>query len=234
MSGTGPVTTTIEDGVAVLRFDDGKVNALSYDAIEALGAGLDMAEAEAEAVCLVGRPGRFSAGFDLSVMNAGIDAARDLLVKGGDLMMRMYQHPQPVVSAVTGHALAAGALVVLCCDVRIGADVTAKIGLNETSIGMPLPLFAVELARDRLAPEALVRATLAAEVYSPPDAVEVGYLDQVVDADACESAAITEARRLSAYATSAFAQTKRVLRQPVVERIFSGGASDLQQFSVES
>ena len=85
--------------------------------------------------------------------------------------MRLYMHPQPVVVAVTGHALAAGALLALACDVRIGADVPAKIGLNETSIGMPLPLFATELARDRLSPTAFVRATLAAEIYDPEGAV---------------------------------------------------------------
>ena len=154
---TGPVTTTIEDGVAVLRFDDGKANVLSFAAIESFSAALDRAEAEAQSVCIVGREGKLCAGFDLSVMSAGMDAAQELVAAGGRLLMRIYQHPQPVAVAVTGHALAAGALLVLSCDVRIGADVPAKIGLNETSIGMPLPLFAVALAEDRLVRSALVR-----------------------------------------------------------------------------
>jgi enoyl-CoA hydratase/carnithine racemase len=113
-----------------------------------------------------------------------------------------------------------------------GADQPAKIGLNETSIGMPLPLFAVELARDRLAPEALVRATLAAETFGPHGAAEIGYLDQVVAADECESAAVAEARRLGEYSNAAYAQTKQVLRQPVVERVLAGGAADLERFAV--
>lgn len=213
------MTTTIEDGVAVLRFDDGKVNVLSYAAIEALSEGLDRAEKDADAACIVGRPGKMSAGFDLSVMTAGPAAANDLVTKGGEMLVRLYFHPQPVVAAVTGHALAAGALLVLCCDLRIGADVPAKIGLNESAIGMALPIFAIELARDRLAPEALVRAALTAEIYDPHGAVQTGYLDRVVPADECESEAIAEARRLGGYETAPYAQTKQSLRQPVIDRI---------------
>jgi enoyl-CoA hydratase len=213
-----PVTTTIEDGVAVLRFDDGKVNVLSYAAIEALAEGLDQAQRDARAVCLVGREGTFSAGFDLSVMTAGLDSALALTAAGGKLMLRLYLHPQPVVVAVTGHALAAGVLLAAACDVRIGADVGAKIGLNETAIGMSLPSFAIELARDRVTPRALVAATLGAQVYDPGGAVEAGWLDQVVPAEDCLSTAMAEARRLGDYSPAAYAQTKRMLREPTIER----------------
>jgi enoyl-CoA hydratase len=219
-----PVTTTIEDGVAVIRFDDGKVNALSHAAIEALEAAVEQAQAEAQAICLVGRPGRFSAGFDLSVMSAGLDAATELVAAGGRLMLRLYLHPQPVVAAVTGHALAAGVLLAASCDVRIGADVPAKIGLNETAIGLSLPVFAVELARDRLTPTELLRATVTAQIYDAPGAAAAGWLDRVVAADDCEAQAIAEARRLAAYSAEAYARTKKLLREPVVERIAAGSA----------
>jgi enoyl-CoA hydratase len=230
---SGPVTTTIEDGVAVLRFDDGKANVLSFAAIDSFSAGLDRAAADADAVCVVGRDGKLCAGFDLSVMSGGPDAARDLVARGGELLMRIYQHPQPVTVAVTGHALAAGALLVLACDVRIGADVPAKIGLNETSIGMPLPLFALALAEDRLARTALVPATLGARIYDPHGAVEVGYLDRVTPVEAVADEAIAEARRLGAYSTTAYAQTKEVLRAGTLERVRAGGEADLARFSVQ-
>lgn len=229
---TGPVTTTIEDGVAVLRFDDGKANVLSYAAVDSFSIALDRARAEAGAVCVVGREGRLCAGFDLSVMTAGPDAARDLVARGGEMLMRLYQHPQPVVVAVTGHALAAGALLVLSCDVRIGADVPAKIGLNETSIGMPLPLFALALAEDRLDRRALVRATLCAEVYDPHGAVDVGYIDRVVPAAEVAAEAIAEARRLAAYSREAYALTKESLRAATLRRVREGGAADLARFAV--
>lgn len=229
----GPVTTAVDDGVALVRFDDGKANVLSFAAVDALGAALDRATADADAVCLAGREGRLSAGFDLAVMTAGPDAARKLVTAGCDLLLRLYEHPQPVAVAVTGHALAAGALLALACDVRIGADVPAKIGLNETSIGMPLPLFALALAEDRLARAELSRATLGAEIYDPAGAVAAGYLDRVVPAGGVVGEAIAEARRLAAYSTAAYAQTKRAMRGPTIARVRAGTAADLARFAVE-
>jgi len=230
---TSPVTTTVEDGVAVVRFDDGKANVLSHTAVDALGAALDRAGADADSVCIVGRDGKLSAGFDLSVMTAGPDAAGDLVAKGGELLMRLYLHPQPVVVAVTGHALAAGALLVLSCDVRIGADVPAKIGLNETAIGMSLPMFAIALAEDRLDRRHLVRATVTAEVFDPRGAVAAGYLDRVVPAGEVETTAIDEARRLGGYSHTAYAQTKSAMRGPLVARVRQGAEADLARFAVE-
>jgi enoyl-CoA hydratase/carnithine racemase len=98
---------------------------------------------------------------------------------------------------------------------------------------MPLPLFAVALAEDRLDRSALVRATLAAEIHDPHSAVAVGYLDRVVPVDEVEGAAIAEARRLGAYSSRAYAQTKEVLRGPTVQRVLSGAEADLARFTVE-
>ena len=50
-----------------------------------------------------------------------------LVNAGGDMLLRLYRHPQPTVIAVTGHALAAGALLVLACDSRIGTPGPAPL-----------------------------------------------------------------------------------------------------------
>src|SRR3546814_19614665 len=104
--------------------------------------------------------------------------------------MRIFGHPQPVVVAVTGHALAAGALLTLACDTRIGADGPSKIGLNETAIGMGLHQSATELAAARLSPAHVTRAAIQAEISHPAGAVEPGYLATVVPASACEPAGL--------------------------------------------
>src|SRR4029077_15727552 len=64
------VTTERRDGVLICHIDDGKANALSEEIIAAIIDVLDDAEHDASvsAVVLHGHPGRFSAGFDLSVM----------------------------------------------------------------------------------------------------------------------------------------------------------------------
>jgi enoyl-CoA hydratase len=222
-----PVTFALEDGVAVLRLDDGKVNVISHRVIDLMHRFLDNAEGEARAVAIIGRPGKLSAGFDLTEMTAGIERTRALVGAGGKLLMRIFGHPQPVVVAVTGHALAAGALLTLSCDTRIGADGPAKIGLNETAIGMGLPLYATELAQARLSPAHLTRGAVQAEIYDPAGGVEAGYLDQVVPADECEAAAITEARRLGQFRTGAYSHTKLALRGALIDRVLAGIDADM-------
>jgi enoyl-CoA hydratase len=224
---SNPVTTTIEDGVAVLRLDDGKANVVSHRLIEQISEGLDRAQAEATAVAIIGNEGKLSAGFDLKEMTAGLDRTRALVGAGGRMLMRIFTHPQPVVVGVTGHALAAGALLVLSCDTRIGADVPAKIGLNETAIGMGLPVYALELAQARIAPAHLTRAAVQAEIYDPAGAVEAGYLDRVVPAADCERAAIDEARRLGQLPGSAYAYTKLALRRPIADRVLAALDDDM-------
>ena len=219
MSDTSTVTCTIDDGVAVVRLDDGKVNVINHGVLEQLHTALDQSLAEATAVAIIGREGKLSAGFDLTEMTASPEAAGALVGAGGRLLMRIYGHPQPVVLGVTGHALAAGALLALSCDTRIGTDGPAKIGLNETAIGMGLPHYAIELAQARLSPAHLVRGALQAEIYDPAGAVAAGYLDRVVPAMALERTVIEEACRLGQLSGSAYRHTKLALHQALIDRV---------------
>ncbi|MDF2698387.1 MAG: fadB, partial [Labilithrix sp.] len=125
------LTYTLEGNLAIVRMDDGKANALSEAMIDGLLDALARAEKEASAMVLVGRPDRFCAGFDLRVMMSSPDAAKALLTRGSELLMKLYGAKVPLVIACTGHALAGGALVLLTGDVRIGAEGAYRIGLNE-------------------------------------------------------------------------------------------------------
>jgi enoyl-CoA hydratase len=234
MSSEQPVQVTIDDGVAVLQLDDGKANAISHDVIELLHTALDRSLEEAEAVAIIGRPGRFSAGFDLSVMTAGDQPMQDLVLAGAELLLRIYGHPQPVVAGCTGHALAGGAILLMASDTRIGAEGDFRIGLNEVGIGMALPVFAIELARDRIAAAELTAATAQAKEYDPAGAVVAGYLDRIVAADDVTDAAVAEARRLGAMRRGAIAQTKKRLRSATLQRIRATLDEDVAGLSMSS
>ena len=223
-----PVAHYALDGTtAVVQMDDGKANALSDAMIAELGAALARAEKEASAVVLSGRPDRFCAGFDLKVMMSSPEAARALLRSGADLLMRLYGSPLPVVIACTGHALAGGALVLLTADVRIGAAGAFRIGLNEVTIGMPVPVLAMELARDRLATTELGRATLCAHIYAPEEAVRAGYLDEVAPPADVLTRAKEEAAKLGALGRMAYGATKKRLRGKTIEHVLSSLDADM-------
>lgn len=214
-----PLSYALEDKVAVVTMDDGKANALSDVMIAALVDALERAQKEASAVVLLGRADRFCAGFDLKILMSTPEAARGLLHKGAALLMKLYASRIPLVVGCTGHALAAGALVVLTGDVRIGATGAYRIGLNEVQIGLGVPILAMELARDRLHPTELTRATLGAHIYDPEGARAAGYLDEVVAGDALRARAIAEAARLGALSPRAFEATKLRLRRATIEHI---------------
>jgi enoyl-CoA hydratase len=226
------LTVTIDGPVTVLSLDDGKVNALTHEVIDAMHDGLDRALVEADAVVIAGRPGRFSAGFDLKVMGAGDKPMQDLVLAGAELLLRIYAHPQPVVAACTGHALAGGALLLLASDTRIGAEGDAKIGLNEVAIGMPLPVFAIELARDRISSHLFTKATLQAELYDPAGAVVAGYLDWHLPADKVVDEAIVEARRLSEHRRGAVAATKARMRGATLRRVRATLTDDIGELTI--
>jgi enoyl-CoA hydratase len=214
------VTFELADRIATLTMDDGKANAFGLEMIAALCDGLDRAEAEAEAVIITGRPGVLCAGFDLKIIRGDDEVAKlAMRTAGVEALLKSYMHPRPIIFACPGHSVAAGALLLLTGDVRIGARGDYKIGLNEVGIGLSLPEFGLSLARDRLDPRAISKAVLAAHLYDPYGAAEAGYLDQAVDHAYLMETAQRIAREMLNLDAEAFAATKQRLRQPTVDRI---------------
>lgn len=210
---------TLQDDVAVLAYDDGKANAVGHTFIDAVNEGLDKAEADARAVLLTGRDGVFSAGFDLKEIQQGPDAAAALVGKGAALMLRLFSFPMPVVAAASGHAIAAGAFLLLAADTRLGAAGDFRIGLNETAIGMSLPVFALELSRARLSKRHQTAAFIQANLYDPEGAQQAGFLDEVVPAGQLMEQAMARATALGELPTQAYAANKVILRQAEIAAI---------------
>jgi len=230
MSDYEALTVERRDAVMILHLDDGKANALSFEMIDRMMAALDEAERDDEirAVVVHGRPGKFSAGFDLGVMmGSDFSAIINLVANGGELVHRLYGASVPVVAASTGHALAAGALILLGCDVRVGADVEAKVGLNEVAIKMVLPDWAFTIAEARLSKRHMQRAVVNARITTPADAVDVGYLDEVVPVDDVLDRAVAVATELAATLDpSAYERTVRNFRGGTLDTMAAQVAAD--------
>ena len=229
---TESVHTALDESVVHTVIDDGKANALTHEVLAAVHEGLDLAEAERVPIVIEGRPGRFSAGFDLAVIQSGPEEARGIVRAGADLALRIFEFPHPVVLGCTGHAVAMGAILLLAADVRVGGAGEFKIGMNEVAIGLPLPVFATELARDRLSKRHFLHATNHARLYAPDEAVDAGYLDEVVPLDQVGEASIRQARALAdALQPDAFVATRVNVRSAVAEFIRSTLDADLIRFT---
>jgi enoyl-CoA hydratase len=203
------VTYEAGDGVATITMDDGKVNALSIPMLKALHGAFDRAEGDAAVVVLTGRENFFSAGFDLKVFAGGdVEQVIEMLKLGATLCQRMLSFPRPVLVACNGHAVAAGSFLALSADMRIGVDGPFQLGLNEVKIGLTMPWFAIELARQRLAPAHFDQAVMTARMYSPSEAAQAGFLDRVLTAEELPGETQKAAERLLGLNSQAHAATK--------------------------
>lgn len=202
------VNCSIENNVATIRIQNGKVNAISHQVIDELNAALDQAEAAKAVVVLTGQAGMLSGGYDLKVMQESMAKAMALVEKGSTLSRRLLSFPFPVVAACPGHAVAKGAFLLLSVDYRIGVQGDFKIGLNEVAIGMSMHHAGIEIARGRLAPVYFNRSVNLAEMVGPEDAVTAGFLDKVVPASEFEATVNFVAQSLTKLNMKAHVNTK--------------------------
>ena len=213
------VDYTLRDKVATLTLNNGKVNAISGDLIQALNLALDRAENDRAVVVITGRAGIFSGGFDLKVIGQSMDAAVALTKRGFTLSRRLLSFPTPVILACGGHAIAMGAFLLLSADYRIGVTGPYKIGLNEVAIGMTMPLAGVELAKARLVPPYFNRSVINAEIYDPKGALAAGFLDQLVAGEQLLQAAMDVAGQFSQLDMAAHNNTKLKARAELLEAL---------------
>jgi enoyl-CoA hydratase len=214
---------TLSDRVAVLTMDDGKANALSPALLATLNDALDRTRKEdAAAVVLAGRPGRFSAGFDLKVLMAGAPEAGDMVRAGFELAERLLGFPRPVVVACTGHAMAMGSFLLCAADHRVGAEGDFKIQANEVAIGITMPYSAVALLRHRLTPPAFDRAVGLSARFTPAEAVVAGWLDEVVSPEAVVATARARAASFADLDGAAHAASKLRARARVLTEVRRG------------
>ena len=220
----------MRERIAHVTIANGKANALSPDVIAGLGDALsraeDAGETEVGAMLITGAPGMLTGGFDLKVMRESPAAAGKLVTDGGELFSRMYGSALPVVVACSGHAIAAGALLLLGADARVGARGEFRIGLIETQLGMVLPRWAVELAQERLSKRHLQDATVGARIYDPDGATDAGFLDTVVPPEALADAAAAEAQRWAALPRDAYRGQVRMCRGERLGRLAEAIAAD--------
>ena len=210
-------TYELEDGIATITLDDGKVNALSPAMLGSIGAGLERAEADEAVVVMTGRERTFSAGFDLRS-----DDWPTMLTAGARTAERMLSFPRPIVIACNGNALAMGAFLLLAADYRVGARGEFKIGLNEVAIGLTLPHFGIALAEHRLSRPWFDRATVTGVIIGPEEACAAGFLDEVVEPAEVMATARTAAERLEGIDMDAHHATKLRIRADALTGLADG------------
>ena len=215
--------------VAVLRLQQGKVNALDLGLLAELTAAVgDLAGAGAPPVVVTGEGRAFSAGVDLTAFLEGGPAYAEALVPALSAAFEaVFTYPGPTVAAVNGAAIAGGCILAAACDRRLLAA-GARIGATELAVGVAFPAAALEVLRHACAGH-LETVVLGASLYEGEAAVAVGLADEVVDPVALLARAEEAASALGALAPEPYRLAKEQIRRPAVERMAAdAGLLDLR------
>jgi enoyl-CoA hydratase/carnithine racemase len=191
------VRVETEAGIATIRLDRPKMNALSGQVQREIGAAAAevSADPEVHAVILYGGERIFAAGADVQEMSEASPAEIMDLAAGIQAAFKAVAHiPKPVVAAITGYALGGGLELALCADFRVLGE-GAQVGQPEILLGIipgaggtqRLPrLIGLSKAKDLVYSGRFVKAT---------EALAIGLADRVVpDADVYQAARELAAR----------------------------------------
>jgi enoyl-CoA hydratase len=211
-----------DGGLALVRMELGKANAIGPAFLAALDGALDELERGLpSAAILVGYDRYFSAGLDLPAL-LPLDRASmaGMITEFSRVMLRLFTLPCPVIAAINGHAVAGGCVLALQADVRLmTSDEGARIGLKEAALGIGLPTVVVETLRAQVPAASLVPIALEGRLFAPAEAEALGLVDAFHAPAELLPRAVARAKELAAIAPQAWAQIKNGLRGPVADAV---------------
>jgi enoyl-CoA hydratase/carnithine racemase len=200
----------------VLRLDrPEKRNALDRATVEALlGAFARAAEEDCAALVLAAEGAAFCAGADLAEMKAlaadpvAREARAALTVA---LMEAPGRVPKPVVAAVHGAAMGAGASLALACDAVVLAE-DARLGWPEARHGM-LPRLVAPVLLRHLGPKPAFDLLATGRALDAAQALSLGLATRVVREDVLLNEACALAEAAAGLPPAAMGALKRMIRE---------------------
>jgi enoyl-CoA hydratase/carnithine racemase len=199
-----------DDGVAVVRLQNGKVNALSSEVLRQLKAAAeDITANPPGAVIVTGGDRIFAAGADITEF-AGPEEARVIGRLFLEALNAVAAIPRMVIASVTGVALGGGCELAMACDLRIASD-TARFGQPEILLGI-IPAGGGTQRLTRLVGPAKAKdLVLTGRAIKADEALAIGLADEVVPADELEAHVRAKAAELAKGPVLAQALCKRAI-----------------------
>ena len=186
------LSVTVQDRVARITLSRPEVrNAFNDEVIAELTEAFTSVanRDDVRAVVLAAEGPAFCAGADLNWMRRMADYTREEnLADAGalaDMLRAIYECPHPTVARVQGHAFAGGMGLVAACDIAVGVD-SATYCLSEVKIGL-IPATISPYVIRAMGPRAAHRYSLTAEVFGAAEAHRIGFVHEVVAADALDA-----------------------------------------------
>jgi enoyl-CoA hydratase/carnithine racemase len=212
------------DTVAVVQLSRGVTNAVDRELVHELGALFESVESDLSTSALVlgGNATFFSIGFDIPrLFELPRQDFETFFSEFNRVCLDLYRLPKPTVAAITGHAVAGGCILALCCDYRFIAEGKKLMGLNEIKLGVPVPYLADCILRDIVGTRYAREIMDTGEFYGPADLLRMGLVDEVLPGDSVMTRAVEKAGLLGAWPRQALALIKRNRVEQVEQRVLA-------------
>jgi len=218
---TDPIATLTQDNdISIIKLDDGKANAFSYDMLTQVNELLAKVPRDSGALVITGRDGLFSGGFDLKTLAAGdMEKITKMVHLGYRLLLELYSFDRPIIAAVSGHSIALGLFVTCSADYRIAIDGKYICQANEVRNNMDIPTQIMEILKARVNKNYFYPAVFHSDAYSAQDSIEVGFIDEVVPQTEFMDRVMEKAKELATLPHPFYANTKKSAQDDVRQKI---------------
>ncbi len=211
----------LANGVAVVRLNNPKVNALSQALLDRLHAvAQELTENPPGAVVVTGGDRLFAAGADISEFG-GIDEARVIGAGFHRTLDAVAAIPRFVIAAVSGYALGGGCELALACDYRIGSD-KAVFGQPEVLLGIIPGGGGTQRLPRVVGTSRAKEMMITGRQVKSDEALAIGLLDEVVSPDLLHERAMTLAAEVARGARQAHALIKKAVDDGVSSSLAEG------------
>ena len=213
-------TLSKENDISIIKLDDGKANAFSYDMLSQVNELLTKVPRDSGALVITGREGLFSGGFDLKTLATGdMEKITKMVQLGYRLLLELFSFDRPIVAAVSGHSIALGLFVTCSADYRIAIDGKYVCQANEVRNNMDIPTQIMEIIRARVNKKYFYSAVYHSDAYSVQDSIKVGYIDEIVSEDQFMKRVMEKAKELATLPHPFYANTKKTAQDDVRQKI---------------
>ena len=205
--------------LAVLRMDKARGNAIDEAFVGEMAAAVaEVGQDQGVRGVLLAsaHPKLFCPGLDLVSLFAYDRPGMDRFMKAfSDMAMDLFALEKPMLAAISGHAVAGGCVLALTADHRILRR-GAQVGLNEVRVGVPLPWSVALLLRASVPAHALSRVALLGANFTDAEAVSLGLVHEVHEAEGFEAACLARLDEFADKDARALGLTKSYLRFSVL------------------
>ncbi len=230
------ICTEYRDKVAILKLNRGITNALNLKLVNQLAENLQKVKDDSDVHSLVlGSPNDkfFSIGFDIPELFELTRKDFEVFYQAFNrVCMDLYTLPKPTIAAITGHAIAGGCILALCCDYRFIAEGRKLMGLNEIKLGIPVPYPGDCILRHVVGTRNAREIMSTGEFYHPGELLQIGMVDQVLSLEQVLPKSIEKAKLLGALPHAAFGMIKRNRVEMVDAQVLTHLA-EKEQFFIE-